>query len=132
MNPNPDPSIAWNVILTIGVLVAIGANVIALVRSNRSQRREVSFLFEPASKEEFDKHARECQADRSAIRAEIIADRRNNEIHASERSKTIHNKMENVRVELDSKIESTRRELSEKIDDMPERVIATLRNTGAI
>jgi len=29
-------------------------------------------------------------------------------------------------------IDDVRRELSEKIDDMPDRVIATLRNTGAI
>lgn len=51
--PTPDPNIAWQVILTIGVLVAIGANIFTAARA---QKREVSFSFEPASKEEFKRH----------------------------------------------------------------------------
>jgi hypothetical protein len=64
---NPDPNIAWNVILTIGVLVAIGANVFALFKSNNLQKRQVSFEFEPASKEEFDKHVTANKGDHDNI-----------------------------------------------------------------
>lgn len=130
--PNPDPNIAWQVILTIGVLVAIGVNLLTAFRTNRAQKREVSFEFTPASKEEFDNHVTETRANFSAVRAELAADRQANQVHASQRSQTLFSKMENTRSELDAKIEDTRRELSEKIDDMPERVIATLKNTGAI
>ena len=54
--PNPDPNIAWQVILTIGVLIAIVGNIATLLTSRRSQKREVSFELNAASKEEFEKH----------------------------------------------------------------------------
>jgi len=60
-------------------------------------------------------------ADIAAIRQDMKEDRRNNDIHASQRSAGLHQKIDNVRVEL-----------SEKIDGMEARIIATLKNTGAI
>lgn len=59
--------------------------------------------------------------DIAALRADMKEDRRNNEIHASQRSAGLHSKIDNVRIEL-----------SEKIDGMEARIIATLKNTGAI
>lgn len=130
--PNPDPSTAWQVILTIGVLVAIISNFLTLVRTNRAQKREVSFGFEPASKKEFDQFTLTTNANFVQVREEMKLDRSDNQKHASERSKTLFAKMDSTRSELDVKIEDTRRELSDKIDSMPERIIATLKNTNAI
>lgn len=41
-------------------------------------------------------------------------------------------KLEKVRDDVSEHTESVRKELSDKLDDMPERMIATLKNTGAI
>lgn len=130
--PTPDPATAWQVILTLGVLVAIGANMITMFRVNRKQQREVSFSFEPASKKEFDQFTSVTNANFVQVRDEMKADRADNQKHSSERSKTIFNELKSTRVELDSKIEDTRRELADKIDGMESRVIATLKNTNAI
>jgi hypothetical protein len=48
-----DTVITWGVIL---VLTTIGANIAVIIGTKRSQKREVSFEFTPASKEDFDKH----------------------------------------------------------------------------
>jgi hypothetical protein len=130
--PNPDPYIAWQVVLTLGVIVAIVTNIWTAVRGNKAQKREVSFQFTPASKEEFDQFTATTNTNFVQVRDEMKRDREANQVHASRRSETLFAKMENTRTELDAKLEHTRRELSEKIDDMPERVIATLKNTGAI
>lgn len=130
--PNPEHLLQFWLILslTFSTLVSVGTFVVLI--SNRKQRREISFTETPASKKEFDNHVAETRVNFTAVRAELAADRHTNQVHASERSKTLFHKMESTRTELDTKIEDTRRELSEKIDAMPERVIATLKNTGAI
>ena len=51
----------------------------------------------------------------SALRDDMKEERRNNEVHASQRSAGLH-----------SKIESVRSELTDKIDDMPNRIIDQL------
>lgn len=113
----------------IGNLIAIW---IGIANARRMQKREITFAETPASKREFDAHVVATQKGFDAVRAEMALDRQQNQIHSSERSKTLFNKLETTRQELDNKIEDTRRELSNKIDAMPERVIATLKNTGAI
>lgn len=121
----------WIIILFVAQIISLIVGI-AVAASNRKQRREVSFTETPASKKEFDNHVTETRANFTAVRNELAADRQTNQVHASRRSETLFTKMENTRSELDTKIEDTRRELSEKIDAMPERVIATLKNTGAI
>lgn len=101
---NPEPSIAWNVVLTIGVLVAIGANIIVLLRGNRAQKREVSFEFTPASKAEHDQHVADTANNFAAVREELKEDRRRNEVHASERSKTIFKELKDNRERLEDQI----------------------------
>lgn len=96
------------------------------------KQREVSFTETPASKREFDQFTVVTNANFVQVRDEMKQDRHENQIHSSERSKTIFNELKSTRLELDSKIEETRRELSEKIDGMESRVIATLKNTNAI
>lgn len=133
-NPVPEANSLlqfWLILsLTFSTLTTIGTFVVMI--SNRKQKREVSFTETPASKKEFDNHVAETRASFTAVRNELAADRQTNQVHASQRSQTLFSKMESTRTELDTKIEDTRRELSEKIDAMPERVIATLKNTGAI
>lgn len=116
--------------LTFSTLVSIGSLV--MMFANRKQRREVSFAETPASKREFDQFTATTNANFVAVRNEMAEDRKQNQVHASERSRTLFGKMEDTRTELDAKIEETRRELSERIDSVPDRVIATLKNTGAI
>ncbi len=45
--------ITWNFILVITTIIV---NVGLIIGTRRTQKREVSFEFEPASKQEFDKH----------------------------------------------------------------------------
>jgi len=116
--------------MTFSTLVSIGTLILML--SNRKQKREVSFTETPASKREFDQFTATTNANFVAVRNEMAEDRRQNQVHASERSRTLFGKMDDTRAELDAKLEETRRELSERIDSVPDRVIATLKNTGAI
>ena len=120
--------------LSVGLIAVVVSNIVAIVigLANRKQRREVSFTETPASKREFDQHVSETHDNFVQVRSELKADRHENQIHASSRSSALYQKVEDVRKELDNKLTETRAELASKIDDMPERVIATLKNTGAI
>ena len=55
----PDPHSFSQFWIIIAFIAAVGANLVTIVVlvSNRKQKREVSFGFEPASKTEFEKHA---------------------------------------------------------------------------
>ena len=121
--------VTWQIVFT---MTTIAANIAIIIGTRQKQKREVSFEFTPASKEEFDAHTESTRENFAALRTEQKQDRHDNQVHASQRSTTLFNKVESIRTELDSKIEDTRRELMTKIDDVPDRVIATLKNTGAI
>lgn len=57
--PNPVDLYKTLVVLQfLGGLVLLGAQLIALARTNKAQKREVTFGFEPASKVEFDRHVK--------------------------------------------------------------------------
>jgi hypothetical protein len=129
MTPSPNPITAWDFILTLGILASIVTNIVLAIRTNRTQKREVSFSETPASKKEFDLHVAETTRNFIAVRNEMASDRADNQRHASKRSETLFTKMDTTRTELDSKIDEVRRELSEKIDGMESRIIATLKNT---
>jgi len=120
--PNPDPNIAWNVILTLGVILALVAQFVMILKSNKAQKREVEFTFVPASKMEFDQFAATTNANFVQVRSEMKSDREANQVHASERSKTLFAQIEKVRTELDGKMEETRLELSNKTDDVHTRI----------
>ena len=135
MNPTtPEPHSFLQFWIIIGFIALVIGQIVGLgiMISNRRQRREVSFEFTPASKIEFDQFTTTTNGNFVQIREEMKQDRQANQIHASERSKTLFAQMEHIRTELDTKIEDTRRELASKIDDTPDRIITTLRNTGAI
>lgn len=134
MNSTPEPNSFLQFWVIVAFLVMIGSQLVSIVVSlvNRKQQREVTFSFEPASKKEFDLFTATTNANFVQIREEMKADRRENQIHSSERGKALFNEIKSTRQELDVKIESTRQELGEKIDGMEARVIATLKNTNAI
>lgn len=132
--PTPDPNQFlqfWIIILFIAQLISLVVGI-GVSLANRKLKREVSFSETPASKKEFDQFTLTTNQNFVQVREEMKQDRTDNQRHASERSKTLFAKMDDTRAELDAKIEDTRRELSNKIDAMPERVIATLKNTNAI
>lgn len=96
------------------------------------QKREVSFTETPASKREFDQFTATTNANFVQVREEMKQDRYQNQVHASERSKSLFNELKETRSELLHRTDAIRSELSDKIDGMEQRVIATLKNTGAI
>jgi gas vesicle protein len=124
------------------IVIGVGGFIFAAAaffERRKSQKREITpqpLLVahdEPcARKSELEQHIRATRDSFDQIRDELKTDRHDNQEHASKRSKTLFDKVEAVRTELDTKIEESRRELTEKIDDVPDRVIATLKNTGAI
>lgn len=106
----------WIILIFLANGVSLVVSIV-MALANRKQRREVTFGFDPASKEEFTMHKTECQADRAALRAEMITDRRNNETHASSRSKTLYDKIDAVRLELTEKNEELRGEMQRNFQD---------------
>ena len=63
--PAPDGNSFLNWWLALGLVVSVLGNIatpiIILVINARKQKREVSFTFEPASKQEFDKHVQDTK-----------------------------------------------------------------------
>jgi hypothetical protein len=66
------------------------------------------------------------------LEATVEKNREAAEAQARVRSAGLYSKMEEVRKQTSDHTESVRKELSEKIDAMPDRVVALLRNTGAL
>lgn len=93
---NPDPSIAWNVILTIGVLVAIGANIIALFRSNRAQKRDVTIMESVVTRNEFDKHVASNHQDHRDMFSKLGGVERGSAGKLSEEITKVHNRINDL------------------------------------
>jgi len=60
--------ITWQVIL---VITTVGANLAIILSSRKKQKREVSFEFEPASKDAFEKHVAANQREHENLFAKI-------------------------------------------------------------
>jgi hypothetical protein len=114
---NPDSVIAWNVVLTIGVLVSIGANLASIARAGKAQKREVT-ITEGLVTQDI------CVQNRAAINDRITKLEVAAEASRKEASDS--------RARLYQHVDEFRRELSAKIDDMPAQIIVLLKNTGAI
>ena len=119
---------AWILGCTIvGALTGVGALVVAIAAMNKKQEvsvdqpLNVQLLESFVTKSEFANHAADNKRDVDSIRVELREDRRNNEVHASQRSAGIYKKIDEVRSEL-----------SEKIDAMPSRIVADLRNAKGL
>ena len=114
---SPDAIIAWNVILTIGVLVTIVTNLLLSIRSTRQQKREVTMADSLVT----------------ADGCKMLRGTSDNRIHRLEQD------MLNLRKDLQTAIElfhkngdERARRLHERIDDLPNQIIVLLKNTGAI
>lgn len=67
----PEPKSFLELWIAVGFVASILGNVFQMVRGSQRQKREVSFSFTPASKEEFDKHALEDAQVHRELMAEI-------------------------------------------------------------
>jgi hypothetical protein len=119
------------------ILCAIGSTAISgvmmiVMLANKSQKREVSFSFEPASKKEFDEARSKRDQEMKDMMSLIDRNRESAERQRSITTAGIYNKMDSVRSELEGRIDDVRKELSEDIKCVPDRVITTLKNTNAI
>jgi hypothetical protein len=81
------------------------------------QKREVSFSETAASKKEFDQFTAVTNANFVQVRDEMKKDRAENQIHASQRQKTIFEALEKVRVEVTDKHDELRAEIQRNFQD---------------
>lgn len=81
-----------------------------------------------AGKREFESHVSHTRSEIARIDLQRGEDLR----LAAQSRKTMYDKQDDMRKELTERTDAVRNELSLKIDGIPERVIATLKNTGAI
>lgn len=102
----PEPNSFLQFWVIIGFIAMVVGQIISIIvmLANRKQQREVSFLFEPASKKEFDQFTATSNANFVQIREEMKQDRADNQRHASERSKTLFTEMKDTRVALERRI----------------------------
>jgi hypothetical protein len=89
----PNANTVWLVILVLAGLGGNIATIVAVIQGSRKQKREVSFEFVPASKEEFDLQKKHCTDRHAQLFAEI---------------KTLK---ENTGDEVESKIEVVRKDV---------------------
>lgn len=117
MSGTPDANILLQIVLVAVLLGNAIAIWLGLLNRKSIQRREVSFTEPPASKREFDQHAQECREDRGKLWTELTADRRNHEIHISQRSASIYAQIDKVRIELTENQEQLRADMQRNFQD---------------
>jgi len=113
VTPNPDPSIAWNVILTIGVLVAIAVNLMGVLR-----KPNMAITPDPLRIEKLDKFATRdfCEMKHTEVRERLA--KHDTDIAAL--WNTLRNENEAIRLEMRKGFGSMERSLGRiegKIDD---------------
>jgi len=122
--------------IILAFLASVASNAITAVVmiSNRKQKREISFGFEPANRAECKQHI-----DGIESRFKRVEEKREEDLRLSAQSrKLVHQDIERIGREVSALTATTASQtahlqrLDTKIDDVPERVIATLKNTGAI
>src|SRR5687767_7356399 len=67
----PDPKMFTELWVIAAFLLGVAVNVVALVMVGRKQKREVSFSFEPASKEDFEAHIAQNQREHENLFSKI-------------------------------------------------------------
>jgi phosphoribosylaminoimidazole-succinocarboxamide synthase len=116
-SPSPDAIIAWNVILTIGVLVTIVTNVLLSIRSTRQQKREVTM----------------ADALVTTDSCRMLRNTSDNRIHRLEQDMlAVQRDLKTAIDDFQEQGEERSRRIHERIDDIPNKMVALLKNTGAI
>lgn len=90
---NPEPTTAWNVILTIGVLLSLAVNAVAVFRGNR---REVEILPGVVAKEEFNRHVESNANDHRDIFSKLGGVDRGAAKKISDESLVLHNRINSL------------------------------------
>lgn len=85
-----------------------------------------------ASRTAFEAHMQKTDDEFAALRDEHRRDRELSEQSARTRITGVYSRVDATRMELSTKMDDNRRELSSEINSMEARIIATLKNTGAI
>ena len=127
-----DTSFNWSFLMdTLVAIGTFGALIIAIIAVSRKQEVKVQQpisvevieqLHEQfASREGFEEHVRNTAEEFRRLRAENKHDREEIAKKSSEQVAGVYDRIEDVR-----------KELGGKIDSLPERVINTLKTTGAI
>jgi hypothetical protein len=100
----PNPGIAWNVILTIGVIVAIGANLASLIR-----KPTTAITPDPLRIEKLDKFATRdfCEMKHGETKATLGR----HDLEISELWRVIRSENENIRDEVRKGFQSMERSL---------------------
>lgn len=139
MNPLPDAVTAWNVLLTLGVLVAIGANLASVLRARAVQQRaiqqplEIRPVRDLVTREDFSMTHKQLTQRLDAheqhiavIRDELRHAGEQSEKSASNRSAGIYTKIDSLRLELSEKLEAVRVEGKRDTEQVHERINAVL------
>lgn len=115
----PDAGAFLNFWVVLAFLFGIAANVVTVIAVARKQKREVSFSFEPASKQDFDRHLARYSSDQQTLDRRIDGLDRTLKKHIDEKVGG-----------LAASAEDGRERLKDKIDGVAEKVAGLERETG--
>lgn len=114
--PNPaDGSGAWNTTLTIGVLLNLAVAVVALIRSNTTQKREVTMTGDWVPKKDFDAHVVKNDQDISGIHSKIGGVERGLRAELKEEVATLRTDLTTAHTELSTQMTRTFQDMERAI-----------------
>lgn len=113
--PNPEPNTAWNVILTLGVLANLGVALLALVRSNTTQKREVTMTGDWLPKKDFDAHVIKHDGEINGIHSKIGGVERGLRAELKEEVATLRTDLTTAHTELSSQMTRTFQDMERAI-----------------
>jgi len=127
-------NLRWQILEIAAVVSGIICPIIMVIfmRSDKKQRREVSFEFEPLSKKEFEVARQQRDEEFKALAA--LVERNRSEAETSRKSSAdgIYKKLEATRLEMKQDLNLQTIALSERIEGMPGQIVTLLKNTNAI
>jgi hypothetical protein len=118
----PDPRFFWDLVLSIGFMVTIGANVATMLAMRRTQKREVRWEFEPAAKKEFDKHVERNLAEHENIFSKLSGIERGAQTRMDGLSVEWRRFVESKLSELLASNDSGREKLHDRINEILQEV----------
>lgn len=131
---NPNANLLWQTLEVMAVISGIVCPIMMVVymRSDKKQRREISFEFEPVSKKDFE-IARQIRDDEiKTVRSDMEKHRETAERERKISAAGVYRKIDEVRTELSANLETVRQELSENQRALPNEIVTLLKNTNAI